>query len=155
VKRIYKTFGISSVEELRAKLESGEIEQVLGLRMAQHVRQGLTETHAMLLYRADDLKAAVEEFLLGACRVKRAEVVGDFRRRIEVIEELAFLIDTEDFPGVVAHLQRYGGRTPLVSSGRDNAILALSSGVTFVESIRRGGLALKKLPFSTAYPGRS
>ena len=57
VMRIYKKLGISSVEELRAKLESGEIEQVLGSRMAQHVRQGLTETHAMLLYRADDLKS--------------------------------------------------------------------------------------------------
>ena len=39
------------------QLESGEIEKRLGLRMAQHVRQGLTETHAMLLYRADDLRA--------------------------------------------------------------------------------------------------
>src|SRR6266436_9454043 len=77
VKRIYKKFGISSVEELRGKLENGDIEQVLGLRMAQHVRQGLTETHAMLLYRADDLKSAVEEFLLGPCRVKRAEAVGE------------------------------------------------------------------------------
>src|SRR5205814_3115110 len=38
VQRIYKKLVISSVEELRAKLESGEIEQALGLRMAQHVR---------------------------------------------------------------------------------------------------------------------
>jgi DNA polymerase (family 10) len=129
VKRIYKKFGISSVEELRGKLENGDIEQVLGLRMAQHVRQGLTETHAMLLYRADDLKSAVEEFLLGACRVKRAEVVGEVRRRVDVIEDLGFVIETEDFPGVVARLQRYGGRTPLVSSGKDNAVFALSSGV--------------------------
>ena len=82
VLRIYKKLGISSVEELRAKLDSGEIEKALGLRMAQHVRQGLTETHAMLLYRADDLRAAVEEFLLGPCRAKRAEVVGEVRRRV-------------------------------------------------------------------------
>jgi len=129
VQRIYKKLAISSVEELRAKLDSGEIEQALGLRMAQHVRQGLTETHAMLLYRADDLRAAVEEFLLGPCRVKRAEVVGEARRRAEVIEELAFVIETEDFAAVVARLQRYGGRTPLVSSGKDNAVFALSSGV--------------------------
>lgn len=129
VKRIYKKFGISSVEELRGKLESGEIEQELGLRMAQHVRQGLTEIHAMLLYRADDLRTAVEEFLLGPCRVKRAEVVGEVRRRTEVIEELAFVIETEDFAAVVSRLQRYGGRTPLVSSGKDSAVFALSSGV--------------------------
>ena len=61
--------------------------------------------------------------------MKRAEVAGDVRRRVEVIEELAFVIETEDFPGVVARLQRYGGRTPLVSSGKDNAVFALSSGV--------------------------
>jgi len=139
VKRVYKKLRISSVQELRDKLESGEIEHMLGLRLAQHVRQGLTETHAMLLYRADDLRVAVEEFLLGPCRVRRAEVVGDVRRRVDVIEELAFVIETDDFPGVVARLQRYGGRTPLVSSGKDNAVFALSSGVML-----RIQLAVKK-----------
>src|SRR5438552_5299309 len=109
VQRVYKKLAISSVEELRAKLDSGEIEKTLGLRMAQHVRQGLTETQAMLLYRADDLRTAVEEFLLGPCRVKRAEVVGEVRRRTEVIEERAFVIETEDFASVVARLERYGG----------------------------------------------
>ena len=44
--------------------------------MAQHVRQGLIETHAMLLYRADDLRIAVEEFLIGPCGARRAEVAG-------------------------------------------------------------------------------
>jgi DNA polymerase (family X) len=129
VQRIYKKLGISSAQELREKLDTGEIERALGLRMAQHVRQGLTETHAMLLYRADDLRTAVEEFLLGPCRVRRAEVVGEVRRRVDVIDELAFVVETDDFPAVVARLQRYGGRTPLVSSRKDNAVFALSSGV--------------------------
>ena len=39
--------------------------RLFGPRMAQHVRQGLTETHAMLLYRADDLRDAIEDFLVG------------------------------------------------------------------------------------------
>ena len=129
VQRIYKKLGISSVRELREKLDSGEIEKILGLRLAQHVRQGLTDTHAMLLYRADDLQTAVKEFLLGPCHANRAEVVGEVRRRTEVIEELAFVIESEDWPAVIARLQRYGGRTPLVSSGKDNAVFALSSGV--------------------------
>src|SRR5437762_1744892 len=54
VLRVYKKRGISSVDELRELLESGEIEKLFGPRMAQHIRQGLTDTHAMLLYRADD-----------------------------------------------------------------------------------------------------
>jgi DNA polymerase (family X) len=81
VLRIYKRLKISSVESLREKLESGEIEKTLGLRMAQHVRQGLAESHAMLLYKADDLRAAVEEFLLEKCGVRATEVVGEYRRR--------------------------------------------------------------------------
>src|SRR3984893_4578014 len=85
VLRIYKKLKISSVESLREKLESGEIETTLGLRMAQHVRQGLTESHAMLLYRADDLRGAVEEVLLEKCGVRATEVVGEYRRRVEVV----------------------------------------------------------------------
>lgn len=97
--------------------------------MAQHIRQGLTETHAMLLYRADDLSAAIEAFLLGPCTVKRAKAAGDFRRRVDVVEELVFVIETDDFPAVIARMQRYGGRTPLVSSGEKHAVFALSSGL--------------------------
>src|SRR4029077_7801556 len=114
----------------REKLESGEIETTLGLRMAQHVRQGLTESHAMLLYRADDLRAAVEEFLLEKCGVRGTEGVGEYRRRAEVIEELSFIVDTDDFAALVVKLQQYGGRTPLVGSAKDTALFALSSGIS-------------------------
>jgi DNA polymerase (family X) len=110
--RVYKRLGISSVDELRQRLESGEIEKLFGARMAQHIRQGLTETHAMLLYRADDLSAAIEAFLLGPCAVNRAEVAGDLRRRVDVIEELVFVTETDNLPAAVARMQRYGGRTP-------------------------------------------
>ena len=129
VLRVYKKLGISSVEELRNRLESGEIEELLGARMAQHVRQGLTETRAMLLYRADDLVEAVREYLLGPCGVRRAEVAGECRRRVEVVHEIVFVVETDNFPAVVSRLQRYGGRTPLIGSAKDHATLALSSGV--------------------------
>ena len=65
VLRAYKKLGIASVDELRARLESGELAQVLGARLAQHVRQGVTESHAMLLYKAHELRRTVEEFLAG------------------------------------------------------------------------------------------
>ena len=64
VMRVYKKLKISTVEELRERLEGGEIDKALGSRMAYHIRQGLTETHAMLLYHADRLREAVEEFLI-------------------------------------------------------------------------------------------
>ena len=129
VMRVYKKLNINSLDELRQRIESGEVEKVFGNRMAQHIRQGLTETHAMLLYRADDLRELIEEFLLSACHVSRVEAAGDYRRRVEVIEELVFVIETDDFPNVVERMQRYGGRTPLVDAGADHASFALSSGI--------------------------
>jgi len=129
VMRVYKKLNIHSVEELRAQLENGVIEKVFGPRLAQHIRQGLLETHAMLLYDADDLQVAIQAFLVGPCGVRRAEAAGDYRRRVEVIEELVFLVETDDFPGLIARLQRYGGRTPLLASKRDTAHFALSSGI--------------------------
>ena len=129
VLRAYKKLGIASVDELRAKLESGELEQALGSRLAQHVRQGVTETHAMLLYRAHESRQAVEGFLLDICKVRAAEAVGDYRRRLETIEELSFIVETDDFAALIARLERYGGRTPLVASTPLSAKLSLSSGV--------------------------
>ncbi|MDP9113784.1 MAG: PHP domain-containing protein, partial [Acidobacteriota bacterium] len=129
VSRIYKKLKISSIEELREKLENGEIEAALGPRMAQHVRQGLSEAHAMLLYRADDLRETIEEFLVEKCGVQAVQVAGACRRRVEVVEEISFVIQTEDFGAVVKRLERYGGRTPLIESSADLARFALSAGI--------------------------
>ena len=89
----------------------------------------MTETHAMLLYRAHELRQAVEDFLLDICKVRAAEAVGDYRRRVETIEELSFIVETDDFPSLIARLERYGGRTPLFASTRTSATFSLSSGV--------------------------
>src|SRR5207247_93827 len=106
------------IEALREKLESGEIEKALGPRLAQHVRQALTPAQAMLVYHADDICAAIGEFLTTKCGVRRVEVAGDYRRRVEVVEELAFVIDAAGFASAVAQLRRFGGRTPLLMSRR-------------------------------------
>ena len=129
VMRIYKKLNISSLEELRQRVADGEIERLFGIRMAQHIRQGLTDTHAMLLYLADDLSELIEEFLVSVCKVRHAEAAGDYRRRVEVIDELVFVIGTDNFPAVVERVRRYGGRTPMIVLGTDHALFALSSGV--------------------------
>ena len=69
----------------------------------------LNESHAMMLYRADPLRLAVEEFLVGPCGAARAKVAGDYRRRTELIEDLVFLVETPNFAEVGKRMQRYGG----------------------------------------------
>ena len=83
----------------------------------------------MLLYRAHELRQAVEAFLLDICKVRAAEPTGDYRRRVETIEELSFIVETDEFSSLIARLQRYGGRTPLITSTKTSATFSLSSGV--------------------------
>ena len=130
VTRIYKKLRVASIEELRERLEAGEIETVFGARMAQHVRQGLSQAHAMLLHRADDLRDTVEEFLVEKCGVKEVQVTGASRHRMEVIEELSFVVQTGSFESVVEKMKRYGGVTPLISVSDDSAVFGRSSGIT-------------------------
>jgi hypothetical protein len=66
---------------------------VWGARLAQHIRQGVTESHAILLYEAHKLRAAVEAFLFDA-----SKAAGSYEWRVETIEELSFLVDRDDFP---------------------------------------------------------
>lgn len=127
--RIYKKLNISSITDLRKAFEAGEIERVFGARAAQHVSQGLFETHAILLYKAHDLRLAIEEYLLRKGQVNRIQATGAYRRRVEVIDELAFLVETPDFPALVQCVDRCGGQTPLLHSTGNTALFALSAGV--------------------------
>ncbi len=99
----------------------------------------------MLLYRADDLPNAIEEFLLAKCVAKAVQMVGACRRRSEVIEEISFVIEPDDFPSTVRKPQRYGCRTELLAASEDGAVYALAAGVTLklhLSSSRDLGLSL-------------
>jgi DNA polymerase (family 10) len=153
VLRTYKKLGISSTDALRESLENGTIARVLGPRMAQHISQGLFETHAMLLSRAHDLRLAIEEFL-GKAGAHRVEAAGDYRRRVEVIEQLDFIVETADFSALVARIETYGGRTPLIKSTNSSATFALSSGISLqVDAASRinWGLSLLRCTGSKAH----
>jgi DNA polymerase (family 10) len=84
---------------------------------------------AMLSANAADVVAAVEEFLLGVAGVRRAEVVGDYRRGVEVITELRFLVDAERFDAVITSLQQFGGRSPVIAAASSTVTVVLPAGL--------------------------
>jgi DNA polymerase (family 10) len=128
VLRVYKKLGISTVEELKSALESGQIEGTFGRRMAQHVRYGLVETETILLYHAHKLCESIKNFLLNKAGVERVEVVGDYRRCLEIIGKFDFLVQAPDFSQVVEAMKRYGGRTALIESTATTATYSLPAG---------------------------
>lgn len=128
VLRIYKKLGISTVKELESALEDGRIEGSFGLRMAQHVRYGLTEVETILLYHAHPLCASIAKFLVNSAGAERAEAVGEYRRRVEVISRLDFVIQTRDFSAVAQAMKRYGGRLDPIEVTATTATYSLPSG---------------------------
>jgi DNA polymerase (family 10) len=129
VLRIYKKLGISSIDELKQSLVRGEIAEKLGVRMDQHVRRALAETREMLWYEAEKVVENVGHYLLTHCGTEQAEPVGEFRRRLEVVREIAFLVETKDFGNLIEKLQRYGGKADVIDSAPQQATLKLSSGI--------------------------
>ncbi len=146
VLRVFKKLGISSIEILKERLESKETQTLLGAHTVRHLQAGLNESHTMLLYRADPLRLAVEEFLVGPCGAIRAEVAGDYRRRTEVVEDLVFLVETPNFAKVVKRMQSYGGNAaPLVVSSKNSAAFSLPAGIPLtlkLASTRNWGTSL-------------
>jgi DNA polymerase (family 10) len=61
--------------------------------------------------------------------VTRAAATGEYRRKLEVIGELSFLIQTADFPAVLSKVAQFGGRTEFLSSSEGRALVKLSSGI--------------------------
>lgn len=129
VQQIYQKLSISSVAALREKLESGDIGRILGPRIEHHVRQALITSHELLLYDADDIAAAVQDYLVRRCGASRAEAAGEFRRRVEVVRELVFLVTTDDFAAIIAGMERYGGRSEILSAGENRATFRLPVGL--------------------------
>ncbi len=129
VQRIYKKMGIGSIPELQEKLASGEIGEKMGIRMEQHVRRALTDVTEILWHEAKPIVSEVQKFLTNRCGAARVEVAGDFRRRLEVLRLLDFVVEANDFATTIDKLQHFGGRTDLLASDANSALMKLPAGI--------------------------
>lgn len=129
VERIYKKLNISSVDELKDRLERGEIAEMFGAYTERHIRQGLTPATEILLYEADRVVPGIEDYLRANCKAERAEAAGEYRRRVEVIRDLSFVVQIGDFKTLVKAFQSFGGRTSLLRADHGTADFLLPSGL--------------------------
>ena len=128
--RVFKKLQIRTVPELKEKFEQGEIGKAFGPRMEDHFRLAFRTTTQILLDDADILVAKLERFLKAKCGAQRVELAGEVRRRVEVVGEIAFLIETDDFPRTREAVTRFGGGVALLGSSAREATYQLPSSVT-------------------------
>src|SRR6202012_2861552 len=89
---------------------------------------GLIQTQTILLYHAHSICDTLTKFLIAKTGVNRVEVVGEYRRRVEVVSRFDFLVHCSDPVRVIDAMSKYGGQTPLVESTETTATFALSVG---------------------------
>lgn len=154
VRRAFKKLQISSISELQERLGGSETRALLGPRLTEYLERGMSKAESILLYRADEIHPALGEFLLTKAGAKRVQLVGACRRRVEVVDEIAFVIDTDDFSRIKAAMERYGGRAELVTEAEREATFMLPAGIParLIQSpSRRWGAALIRHTGSAAH----
>jgi DNA polymerase (family 10) len=128
VKRVYKKLGIKSLEELKERLESGEIRSVLGNRIEFHIRQGLDDRPRMLHWAARDLLQKFSKFLGSIPGVSRVEVAGSHRRRKDTIGDLNYLVVAKGITPLAKRVASFPGVLSYKKDGKNQVTYRLSDG---------------------------
>ncbi len=105
VAKLHHDLGISSLSELKSAVDSGQLAKAKGFGPAfeRKVKQGLAIRASSLgarhLHRAeallDSAKRDIAQSCLGAVRIEEA---GDFRRKTEVVRDLALVVTVSTLP---------------------------------------------------------
>jgi DNA polymerase (family X) len=102
VLKLYRELGISSLAEVEVAAQQDRIKTAKGLGAAlqRKILQGLeirkASQGARHMHRAAELLAAAEKSLRRSLPLKRVIPAGDFRRGLELISDLALVVEAED-----------------------------------------------------------
>jgi DNA polymerase (family 10) len=145
VLRIYKSLKINSLDQLRAKLESGELREALGARLEFHVRRGLDDRPRMLLWQVEDLAEKIEAYLKKLPGVTHVSQTGSLRRKQDTVGDLNFLVGGENAAPIFKSFERFGGIQSSDERSKTERLFRLSSGLGISLQWTKGehwGLAL-------------
>jgi DNA polymerase (family 10) len=131
VLRVYKKLQISSLAELKARLDSGTIREVLGDRMDFHIRQGLDDRPRMLLWSAQKVAGQIEANLQTITAISRIARVGSLRRLQDTVGDLNFLVTGDNPDKVFNEVAAFGAVRSAEQAGPRAMRFRLSSGFTF------------------------
>jgi DNA polymerase (family 10) len=130
VLQAYKKLKINSLDELRSRLESGEVRDKLGARLEYHIRRGLDDRPRMLLYEAEPLALRIEAYLTKIPGVTRVSRAGSLRRKMDTVGKLNFVVAAKRATLLFKAFAQYGSVTSAVRRGKNESSFQLSKGIT-------------------------
>ncbi len=135
IKKVYDELGVDSVEALRKACEDGRVAALKGFgpKTAQNLLKGIENLES---YRARHLWWEVQAValpVLSALRafpeVRRAEVAGSFRRGMETVGDLDFLVAAEASAPVMDAFTALPGIAAVLAKGETKSSVRFLSGL--------------------------
>ena len=112
IKALHEALGIASLAELEAACRAGRIRGVKGFgekterRILDAIAERAQREQAVLLHHADETAATLTSMLRALPGIRRVEVAGSLRRRLEVIERLRLVVAADDVTDVLERIGR-------------------------------------------------
>jgi DNA polymerase (family 10) len=105
---VHDALGVTTLDGLRQACEAGRVRSLKGFgaateqRLLERIVALASRTAAVLLPEAERQAALVRSLLARDARVRRIEIAGALRRRVEAIDRLDLVVATDDPAGVLA-----------------------------------------------------
>jgi DNA polymerase (family 10) len=126
--RLIKGLKLRTADELKDKLESGELREALGARLEFQVRQALEGSHRVLWEDAREHAGEIEVAIKGVRGVSRVERAGALRRGEETVGTISLVVEAASVAGIKRMLRAHGGVTSVEDDGASTVLCELASG---------------------------
>ena len=135
VKHIHDALGIETIEALKEACESGTIEALdgFGAKSAEKILSGIANREA---YGKRHLWWSVQEFvqeivsgLEAHALVKRASIAGSFRRRLETVGDLDFIVASDTPEPIMDWFTEIEGVKEITAKGETKSSVRFENGI--------------------------
>lgn len=135
VQALYQELDVSSLDELEAKAEAGEVQDLEGFgpktqqKIIDELQRAQEEEERTLLSVVEEYTEPLVSYLSAIQGVERVEVAGSYRRRKETVGDLDILVTGEDGKGIIARFVEYEDVKEVVSQGETRSTILLRFGL--------------------------
>jgi DNA polymerase (family X) len=135
IERLQKELGISSIEELKAACEAGQVRNVkgFGAKTEQKILDAIAgqkdRPQFMYLHHAWRVSEKLLEYLAVTPGLMQAEVAGETRRWKEVISEIVIVAASKQPKRLLDHFAKFPAAVSIASRATQQCVVILSEGV--------------------------
>jgi DNA polymerase (family 10) len=134
VERLHAALGITTVDELKAACEAGQVREVkgFGAKTEQKILEAIAghkeRKQYLHIHLAWRMSEQILEYMAGASGFVQAEVAGETRRWKETVSQIVVVAAGKDPARLLDHFARYPSAVRVESKTKEQCVVVLSEG---------------------------